>query len=125
MIRVRHLIGATALAAWAVSPAAAQDVVKPQAGTAVTTPAAKKASSSRKATTLSPVNINTATAEELQTLPGIGPAVSKRILDYRQKNGSFKKPEDLMNVRGIGEKSFLKLKPLVITSAAGKPGGGL
>jgi len=59
------------------------------------------------------VNINTATATELETLPGVGPATATRILEYRQKNGGFKKIEDIMNVRGIGEKSFLKLKPLI------------
>jgi comEA protein len=59
------------------------------------------------------VNINTATSAELQTLPGVGAATAARILEYRQKNGGFKKVEDLMNVRGIGEKTFLKLKPLI------------
>ena len=62
------------------------------------------------------VNINTATTNELQTLPGIGASVAARILEYRQKNGGFKKLEDLMNVRGIGEKTFLKLKPLITLS---------
>ena len=59
------------------------------------------------------ININTATPAELQRLPGIGAATAGRIVEYREKNGPFKKPEELMNVRGIGEKSFLKLKPLV------------
>ena len=59
------------------------------------------------------VNINTASVTDLQKLPGIGAATATRIIEYRQKNGPFKKAEELMNVRGIGEKSFLKLKPLV------------
>jgi|SRR5690606_10594043 len=59
------------------------------------------------------LNINTATAAELQRLPGIGAATAQRIVEYREKNGPFKKVEELMNVRGIGEKSFLKLKPLI------------
>lgn len=65
-----------------------------------------------------PVNLNTATVAELEKLPGIGPATAQRIVDYRQKNGGFKKIEDLMNVRGIGEASFLKLKPQIAVSPA-------
>ena len=59
------------------------------------------------------VNLNTATQAELEKLPGVGAATAKTIIEYRQKNGGFKKIEELMNVKGIGEKSFLKLKPLV------------
>jgi competence protein ComEA len=65
-----------------------------------------------------PVNVNLATAEQLEELPGIGRATAARIVEYRQKNGPFKKIEDLMNVRGIGEKSFLNLKPLITVGAA-------
>jgi competence protein ComEA len=60
-----------------------------------------------------PVNLNTATAAQLEALPGIGARTAALIVEYRQKNGGFKKIEDLMNVRGVGEKSFLRLKTLV------------
>jgi comEA protein len=59
------------------------------------------------------VNINTATVQELDGLPGIGLKMAQRVVDYRQKNGPFKRLEDLMGVQGIGEKNFLKLKPLI------------
>jgi len=59
------------------------------------------------------INLNTATVDQLETLPGIGRKTAERIIEYRTKAGGFKRIEDLMNVKGIGEKSFLKLKPLV------------
>ena len=77
-------------------------------------PVAKATASSTTASTAAaaaPVNLNTATADQLATIPGVGAKMAERIIDYRQKNGGFKKVEDLMNVRGVGEKSFLKLKP--------------
>jgi competence protein ComEA len=63
------------------------------------------------------LNLNTATVAQLEALPGIGKSTAERIIEYRQKSGGFKKVEDLMNVKGIGEKSFLKLKPLVTVAA--------
>jgi competence protein ComEA len=59
------------------------------------------------------VNLNTASVAQIATLPGIGEKAAQRIVEYREKNGGFKKIEELMNVKGIGEKSFLKLKPLI------------
>jgi competence protein ComEA len=64
------------------------------------------------------INLNSATVPQLETLPGIGRSTAEKIVEYRQKNGGFKKIEDLMNVQGIGEKSFLKLKPLVTVGTA-------
>lgn len=57
-----------------------------------------------------PVNINKAGAEELQTIRGIGPVLSERILAYRQEHGAFKQPEDLSQVHGIGGAKFQKIK---------------
>jgi competence protein ComEA len=70
-----------------------------------------------KAGASSTVDINTATAAQLTGLPGIGAKTAERIIEYREKNGPFKKIEDLMNVKGIGEKSFLKLKPRLTASS--------
>ncbi len=65
------------------------------------------------------VDINTASVAELDTLPGIGPAIAGRIIDFRTRNGPFRRSEDLMNVRGIGEKKFLKLKGRIVISLSG------
>jgi competence protein ComEA len=81
-----------------------------------TTPKAA-ATATATATATAPVNLNTATAEQLTTIPGVGLRMAERIIDYRQKNGGFKKVEDLMNVSGVGEKSFLKMKPLITVTA--------
>jgi competence protein ComEA len=62
------------------------------------------------------VNVNTASAEQLQLLPRIGASVAQRVLDYRKENGKFAALDDLMLVRGIGESTFQQLKPYVTLS---------
>ena len=91
----------------------ASSLLMSSAALAQTPPAGQPPAQSSPAPQATPLNLNTATKADLEKLPGVGPAMAQRILDYRQKNGSFKKAEELMNVQGIGEKSFLKLKPLV------------
>ena len=81
------------------------------AATGTTTTGAGQASSS--GVSKGKVNLNTASAEELQTLSGIGPSLSQRIIDYRQANGPFKSVDDLRKVSGIGDTRFKSLKDLV------------
>lgn len=59
------------------------------------------------------ININTATKSQLVNLPGIGDVKAQAIIDYRTKNGNFKRIEDIVNVSGIGEKTFESLKDLI------------
>ena len=81
------------------------------------------------------VNINTAGVDELALLPRVGASVAQRIVDFREKNGRFKTVEDLMLVRGIGEKTFELIEPHVslagdttldekVRVARGEPGEG-
>jgi competence protein ComEA len=123
MRRLRCVIGiliATVVASAPVARAQTAKTQAPKAAAAKATTAgpAKAASAARvRATPGAPVNLNAATIAQLQTLPGVGASTAQRILDYREKNGGFKKIEELMNVKGVGEKSFLKLKPLIIVGA--------
>ncbi len=66
------------------------------------------------------VNLNTATAQQLTTLPGVGEKLAGRILEYRQKSGGFKSAQELLNVKGIGEKNFAKLSPYVSVGEAAR-----
>ena len=90
-------------------------------GSSATAAAAQEKAAKPKpaaAASTNPINLNTATLADLQGLPGVGAATAKLIVEHREKNGGFKKVEELMNIKGIGEKSFLKLKPMVTVAPA-------
>lgn len=76
-------------------------------------PAAKSGAPAR------PVDLNQASAEELTTIPGVGLALAQRIVEFREKEGPFRRVEDLMKVKGIGEKSFQKMRQHVKVEAKG------
>ncbi len=76
------------------------------------TPAAQSAA--KNSPTESKININTATAAELDKLPGVGPAMAGRIVEYRNANGPFKEGADLKNVKGLGEAKYEKLKDKIV-----------
>ena len=105
---MRVLLMFLAVAAMAVIPVAAAQQAKAPAPETKATRASKAAPAPT-----APINLNTATQAQLETLPGVGPKAAQRILEYRKQNGPFKKIEDLMNVKGFGEKTFLKLKPML------------
>ncbi len=68
---------------------------------------------------LTPLDLNTATAEELDTLPGIGPELARRILEYREEHGPFTSVEELLNVSGIGEAKLADLEGRVQVTGGG------
>jgi competence protein ComEA len=66
------------------------------------------------------VNLNTASVEQLTALPGVGPKLAARIVEYRQKSGTFRSTQELMNVQGIGEKNFAKIETWLSVGEAPK-----
>jgi comEA protein len=62
------------------------------------------------------INLNTASAEQLESLPGIGPETAKSIVEHRVKVGKFKRIEEILNIKGIGEKKFQKIKDFLVVS---------
>ena len=68
-----------------------------------------------------PVNLNTASVTELMQLPRVGQKTAERIVTFRKQHGGFQRPEELMNVKGIGEKSYAKLKPYLALTPLPRP----
>jgi comEA protein len=71
-----------------------------------------------------PININTANSEELQQVPGIGPATAEKILQMRKSYGAFKSVDDLLSIRGIGKKRLEKMRKYLTVSKSTAPNRG-
>ncbi len=69
------------------------------------------------------VDLNRATAQELQQLPGIGPVLAKRIVEHRTNNGFYRSVHELLEVKGIGQKRMARMRPMVLISKAPAPTG--
>jgi len=80
---------------------------------------ASGATSSPDAAAGGPIDLNSASLEQLQQIPGVGPVIAARIVTYREQNGGFRAVEELLEVSGIGEVTFAQMQPMVTVGAGG------
>lgn len=104
-----HVGGSQKLAPPGTTQQSFSSALKPKYDSVVTNSARTVKKGSHKTDPSNPINLNTATQTDLQSLPGIGPSLSKRIVEYRQTNGPFHSVDDLRQVPGIGQKLFAKI----------------
>jgi competence protein ComEA len=108
---ITRILAVAALAAVMALPVAAHAAPKTVVASADKDKADKPAPSGT-------VNLNTATAEQLEMLPGVGPSKAEAIVAWRKKHGAFKKVDDLTRVKGFGRKTLQKLRPYLAVSGA-------
>ena len=113
------LLGITAAFLCCLAVFSARDREEPEPGAVIETQI--QVPPEQIAPSFSPVDLNTATEEELDALPGIGGTLARRIIAYREDNGPFESPEEIMEVSGIGEAKFAELADWITVS--GDDGG--
>jgi comEA protein len=79
------------------------------------------ANAQKKHLPAAPVNLNSASAEQLEQVPGIGPATAKSIIDFREKSGPFKRVEDVLAIRGISKRALERMRPYLTVNPAATP----
>jgi competence protein ComEA len=111
--------GAAMILALAAACAAATAAPARVGGSAAQSAKGAGASGADQTARTAPVDINTADVDRLTELPGIGRAIAQRIVDYRKEHGPFKAVEELLNVRGIGDRSLARIRDRVTVGGKG------
>ena len=106
-------LAAVADTSYAASKESSSTVEKATKSAKSKTTSSKKSTKDTVKKATKPININTADKKMLTELPGVGPKTADAIIKYRKANGKFKSANDLLNVKGIGEKTLKKMKPLL------------
>jgi competence protein ComEA len=115
LTKLAMLVATTALVLWIgwPVPKEAPSQAEPDQSIATLAPAASPVTSGPSDQAAPKVNLNRASADELQALPGIGPVLAQRMVDWRKAHGRYRTVDDLQEVKGIGKKRLEQLRPLV------------
>jgi competence protein ComEA len=118
LIKFSMLAATVAAVLWIGWPAPKEDPlpVRPDQPVAAQAQATSPARAVSPAKAVSKINLNRASAEELQTLPGVGPVLAQRMVEWRKAHGRYRTVDDLQEVKGIGRKRLEQLRPLVSTT---------
>lgn len=115
LIKLAMLVATSAVVLWIGWPVPKEEIsqAQPEQSIARQVPAMSPATAVPPAKTVSKVNLNRASADELQILPGIGPVLAQRMVDWRKAHGRYRTVDDLQEVKGIGKKRLEQLRLLV------------
>jgi competence protein ComEA len=119
LIKLAMLVAAIAVVLWIGWPVPKEELsqAQPEQSIAVQVPAMSPIPAMPTAKAASKVNLNRASANELQSLPGVGPVLAQRMVDWRKAHGRYRTIDDLQEVKGIGKKRLEQLRPLVMVKA--------
>ncbi len=119
LIKAAMLIAALAAVLWIGWPVPKEEIrqAEPVQPSAAQIPAASPAVATAPAKSSSKVNLNRASADELQSLPGVGPVLAQRMVEWRKAHGRYRTVDELQEVKGIGKKRMEQLRPLVMVKA--------